>query len=222
MERLAEKISFKIAEEISCSEEKREVIEYGIFAILQTFLIGLVVLAPAYFLGIFPQTASFFISVSLLRKFSGGVHSSSVFSCTVISIVSCLIFGHFSYLLSIILSDMIYPVIFGLSVYLFSLPVIFLKVPVESPNKPISNPLFKKALKIKSIILLSLYIIFGVLIVVLTDNNLTASGIFYGIILAVIWQTFSLTYIGQKFLLKSDRIIYEILIMKGGHNNEKN
>jgi len=221
MEKLAEIISKKIAGETSCSKESQEVIEYGIIAILQTIVISLFVLLPALFLGIFIQTFTFFISVSFLRRFSGGVHASSITSCTVISIISCLGFAYLAKYFSIWVTENYFIYLFGGITFITGFIVSFIKVPVDSPNKPIKNKSKIKELKIKSISLLLIYLTLASIFVINFINDNIYMGAYYAILFAVLWQSLSLTYAGQILLGKADRFIYGIINMKGGHSNEK-
>jgi len=222
MEKSAEKISVKIAGETSCSKERQEVIEYGIIVILQTVVVAFFVLIPALLLGIFLQTFTFLVCVSFLRRFSGGVHASSISTCTIVSVVSCLGFGYLAKFFSSLLNGSSAIYILGGITFLTGFIISYIKVPVDSPNKPIKNIKKIKELKIKSILILAIYFTISLILVInFIDNNIVM-GLYYSVLFATIWQSFSLTYAGQSLLSKTDRLLYGLEIMKGGHNNEKN
>ena len=91
---LSNKIATKIVVETDGDEERKSVIEYGIFAMIQT---GIAIICTVIFGLLFNVLVEALIvsfSISILRKCSGGVHATSPTRCTVIGTIICLSLIH--------------------------------------------------------------------------------------------------------------------------------
>jgi PiT family inorganic phosphate transporter len=82
--RISESIANKISSELNLDKDNREVIAYGAFALLQTLLSILLVAALGALFHVVTEALIVSFAISILRKYSGGVHASSSDSCSII------------------------------------------------------------------------------------------------------------------------------------------
>ncbi|MHB8963849.1 MAG: accessory gene regulator ArgB-like protein [Saccharofermentanales bacterium] len=222
MEKLANRISMKIASELSYSQEQQEVIEYGLIALIQTVLMVAIVLSIGAAIGIFLESAIVCFGVSFLRKYSGGAHASSILSCTIISTILCISFALLgSFLGGIITSDAILSLLVILT-YSFAVVVVITKVPVDSPNKPIVSEAKRRRLKIRTLIVITAYILVSAGLFFGRNYLEYAAGALICLLISVAWQMGTLTGPGNFLVEGSDRLVYRVITLKGGHNNNEN
>jgi accessory gene regulator B len=222
VEKLANKISIKIASELSYDKDKQEIIEYGLIALLQTMVMMITVLILGLILGIFIETAVVCLGVSILRKYSGGAHASSVISCTVISAILCISFAFLGrYLSGILTNDLTLIAVSGLT-YIYALFIIIKKVPVDTPNKPIKDEKKRHRLKIKTFIVVAIYFVISAVLFFSRDHLDPASAVLICLLISIIWQMSTLTGPGSFLVEGSDRMVYRMINLKGGHNNNEN
>jgi accessory gene regulator B len=218
MERLTNSIADKIAGKLKLDKDNKEVIAYGLFAImdiaLSIFLVGIFGL-------IFHAAAEALIisfAGSILRKYSGGAHAGSPGRCIAIGTIICvggaLLFLH-------LIGPVITPgllVLLGIIVFAWSYYLIFKLAPVDSPAKPIRTREKKIRMKKGSVFVLSTYlIIVGITaaIYIYYGNKvfLIYSLCIYG---GTAWQIFTLTKLGHSAINKMDSFINQIYTIKKG------
>jgi len=154
------------------SHKYRYTYYYG-FQIIYGAINKFILLVTLGFLfNILPQILLVTISFVSLRVWSGGLHFNSYTKCAYISLLSFTIVGLLAKY--IYLNQIITAIIF-LLIYL----IIFKWVPVEHPNRPLTN---NEKLKFKTIALLILTILY--IINLLTDNIIIKNSIVYGVILS--------------------------------------
>jgi accessory gene regulator B len=156
-------LSDVITGELDYSEEKKEIVAYGIESVLLTILGFSAILILAFFLNVLVPAAIAAVFGGLLRKVSGGAHMNTP--------IKCLTFGAISYsILGIIAKQMIsyhlYNFYFVLTILFFSLAIVAFYAPVDCKAKPINSLILRKNLKIISIGLVLLAIF-----TVLFSNN---------------------------------------------------
>ncbi|WP_397386730.1 accessory gene regulator ArgB-like protein [Paenibacillus sp. MMS20-IR301] len=66
-----------------------EIMKYSLGIILNTLLTFIVSLSIGFILGNFFDTLIFYISLSLLRVFSGGIHLKTAAACNIVTILIC-------------------------------------------------------------------------------------------------------------------------------------
>ena len=114
---LSNKIATKIVVETDGDEERKSVIEYGIFAMIQT---GIAIICTVIFGLLFNVLVEALIvsfSISILRKCSGGVHATSPTRCTVIGTLICILIPKLVIAINI---NSIYSIILGIIVFIIS------------------------------------------------------------------------------------------------------
>ncbi|AYE35864.1 accessory regulator AgrB [Clostridium septicum] len=198
MGRLSQNIAERISQELNFESDKKEVIEYGIFAILQIILSIISVLIIGAFLNVMLESFITTITIALLRKYSGGAHASSPTRCTFIGTI-------ISVAIPLMLKNVNDLNIVGIIVFLsfiLSYYLVYKLAPVDSIFKPIKKEEKIKRLKKGSIIIVSIYLclVLGNLIIYIStsyDKFIKYSLCICG---GMMWQVISLTKLGHKLI----------------------
>lgn len=219
MEKLTYHIAEIISRELGFNQDKKEVIAYGTFAMLHTLLsIGLTALFGLVF-GVFIETMLVAFSVSILRKYSGGAHTSSPGTCAILS--AGVAVGWASFIVFVITPfiNLRAVIVLGILAFFWSYYIVYKLAPVDSLAKPIKT--HKKKEKMRKISIKILYTYTGmVLLNIMTFllnheiRFLTFSLCIYG---GIVWQSFTLTRGGDETIRKIDVFLRKILLFdKGG------
>ena len=176
-------------------DERAEIIMYGLQNIIGELPKGVIILAIAYFLGIFKLTLMAVLIIAPYRCFSGGVHMKTH--------IGCIIYTLILYSGSALLGK--YIVLIGVTKYItafviwtFCMIMIKLYAPADTENVPILRAKERKQKQIFSYIILTVEFVIAILI-----NNTTIAGI---IIFGDFIQTLTIT-----------RLAYKITDNKYGH-----
>lgn len=219
MEKLTNNIAETISKELGLDNDRKEVIAYGAFAILQTLLsIGLTAIFGLGF-GVFIETMIVALTISILRKYSGGVHASSPGICAIVSAVIAVGLASLICFVMTPLINLRYVLFLGLLAFSWSYYIICKWAPVDSAAKPIKTHKKKERMRKTSIKILYTYIVIVLLNSILYLLNheirlLTFSLCIYG---GIVWQSFTLTHRGHVTIRKIDVFLNEILLfLKGG------
>lgn len=82
---LIEKIAANIGKETRCildfNDDTEEVIIYGAINLIQTLVSFLLTIVTGFIFGVIYEALIFTITVSILKKYSGGAHASSPGRC---------------------------------------------------------------------------------------------------------------------------------------------
>lgn len=208
---LSNNIGKKVASELNFDDDKREVIEYGVFIIIQTiFSISLIMILGKLFNVMIEALIISFI-VSLLRKYSGGVHASSAGICTFLGTVVAVGLAILSKISSVV--SFYNVVLIGVVVFILSYYIIYKLAPVDSKAKPIKKTERIKMLKKKSMIILSLYLIIVLCNLLGYYYILNKRFIIYTLCIysGILWQGFTLTKLGHLILNKVDCFFNNII-----------
>lgn len=204
MEELAHNIAEKIALHMQFDEDKKAVIAYGLTAIFQMVTLFTVISIIGLIFGFWYESIILFIGVGIIRKSTGGAHSQTMYGCILISVLSITILSSLSkHILSFSVNVFVN---LGISVLVFALCfiVFYIRVPVASPNKPIVKPGKIKRLRRQSFIILTIFFLISVDFIFLAVRNDRFYSIAVSIRLAMLWQLFTLTEIGARFIDKID------------------
>lgn len=158
-------------------------------------------MAAGYLLGCFWTTLAVALTAFVLRLFSGGAHSSSPLTCSLIGMVIVPLLGKTAAVAAPFLNPVSLSVIV-ISGFIPSLLINRRLAPVDSPAKPINDMKKRRKLRLLS----------GLAVLVLTVVQLVLSffGLIPSIVLAVSlglwWQTFSLTGAAHRFAAFIDNL----------------
>lgn len=204
MEKVIHSMSAKIAAYMMYDEDKKSVIEYGLLAVTNIIIIAILVTVIGFVFHIFYESIILFIGVGVLKKSTGGAHSQTMFGCVIISVVSITGLALLSrYILGFPLNKYLSIGISSL-IFLVCSYVFYKLVPVDTPNKPIKNPLKIKRLRKQSYIILGLYTAFTIVISFFASNNERIYSFVNCVHFVLLWQTFMLTKAGGVFIKSID------------------
>lgn len=203
MEQLAKRIASSISGKLNYDDDRRAVIAYGLIAIFQMSTIGLLVSVIGLWAGFWYEAAVIFFGVGLLRKSTGGAHAQTLLGCTIISVCSiCLMAAFCRYIM------MYLPVYQLIAVYMILYGVCFAvayqKVPVDTPNKPITRPEKIKRLRRQSFFKLGACFVLTFGLVLSSPVNLRLAGIAASVCCAILWQILTLTKWGALAITAMD------------------
>lgn len=210
IEKISNKIANKISIEINASNDKKEVIAYGIFGIIQTFLSILLVVIFGIIFNVVVEGLIMSFTTSILRKYSGGVHASSPKICMIIGTFNCTVIPIIIKNLNLNLNNII---ILGVVTFILSYITIFKLAPVSSLNKPIKNIKKRKMLKNKSILILTFYVVLVYIIILNYKSSFNKNLFIYCICIyvGILWQLFTLTKVGYTVLTSVDSFLNKII-----------
>lgn len=205
LENLCNKISNYISEELNLDDNRKAIINYGIFAFMQMIICILLVMIFGAVFNVFFEAIIVSFTVSILRKSSGGVHASSPKACAVIGTISSIWMAKISQNIQVDFNRLI---ILGVIIFIWAYYFIYKLAPVDSIAKPIKNLEKRKRLKKNSIIILSAYLIIVIINFTYFYLIKNESALIYisCIYMGILWQVFSLTKSGHLLLGKLDKL----------------
>lgn len=218
MEELTNGIAEKLALELGFDNDRKEVIAYGMFALFHTMLSIVFVIVFGVILGVGLEAFVISLVVSILRKYSGGVHASSPEICTFMGTIIVIVIAvliPFAITQSI---NLMIVIILGVITFAYSYYLIYKLAPVDSDAKPIRTERKRKRMKKGSILVLGFYMLMVVLNIIMyigTDEKLflVFSLCIYG---GTAWQVFTLTNVCHLIIKKIDTFLNHILIYNRG------
>ena len=220
IKRISQSIAIKLKDNLNLDQDKYEVVEYGLFAIIHMiFSVGLIILFGTVF-NVLLEALIISFTIAILRKSSGGAHASTDLSCAIIgvifSVIPAIIFVNINI-------DIISLILISFFIFLLSFYLIYKLAPVDSPNKPIRSEKKIKRLKKGSLITLGIYMVLFIINVLLSIKSDAAIFKIYGLCISfgVLWQSLTLTKLGHIILNLMDSFFIEILKRKGRCKNEK-
>lgn len=213
MEKIINSFTEYLKLELNLSKDNKEVIKYGMFTIVQivTSILLIIIFGIIFKCTIESLIISF--TVSILRKYSGGVHASSpercIFLGTFICIGEALIVKYLIY----INIDIELLIIIEMIIFIFSYIKIIKLAPVDNIRKPIKTIEKRKKMKEKSLIVLTIYLTIILLSIFIWNNKQINKPIIYSlcIVFGMLWQVFTLTTKGHILITKLDKQLKKII-----------
>jgi accessory gene regulator B len=201
IENTCEKFSDYIAQELNFDDDKKSVINYGLFAFIQTGIGIALVIIFGFVFNVIIEALIVSFTINILRKSSGGVHSQSPERCAVIGTVATISMALIAKYIDINFSFII---LVGVTLFIWSYYIVNKLAPVDSKAKPIKSIKKRKRLKNNSFVILSVYLTIVIINIVCYPwfeniNLLTYSLCIY---MGLLWQIFSLTKSGHLILGK--------------------
>ncbi|MBE6054453.1 MAG: accessory regulator AgrB [Clostridium sartagoforme] len=220
LEVISKNISNKLKIELNLDEDKRSIIEYGVFAFFHMLISILLVAIIGLVFNVMIEALIISFTGAILRKFSGGAHASTPTNCAIVGVLISVIPA---YIIKHISLNSNYIIFSGILLYIISFILIYKLAPVDSPNKPIKKEAKIKRLKTGSIFIISMYMIFAVVnIGMYYVKNINFLLVYTTCIyIGVLWQVFTLTKCGHIIVNKIDSFFIIIFNMIGGRKNEK-
>ena len=199
MEKLSKIIAANISHELNYDDDKKQVIAYGMFAILQTIVAVVSLIVMAVLLNVLSGAINVFLTGSVLRKYSGGVHASSSSKCMVIGNVMCILLAITAKFILFPHINLLMTIIIGMFIFIISFLAVYKLVPVDSKNKPIRTEKKRNRMKRGSNIILMLYLLIVIvnigMYIIIGNNNF--SYYVWNIYSGIVWQIFTLTRVAH-------------------------
>ena len=212
MEKLIYKISTIIGKNNNFDDEKINVISDGLTALSQTACIFILSLILGLVCDCFYESMVVFFCVGILRKYTAGVHSESLYSCLIISVIAIFSMAMISRYAFILIPTIIISRIISMIVcfILFSLLffVVYKYAPVDTPNKPLKKPEKIKRLKKGSRLITILYFTVAFIFIYFSFIQIRFFTTAVSIVMATGWQTMTLTKSGKKIINKLDDLMH--------------
>lgn len=185
--KVSERLADIISTELNYSEEKKEIIAYGVESIFLTVIGFIAVLLLALpFKAVFPAAMAA-VSGGLLRKVSGGAHFNSPFKCL---FFGAIIYSSLGVIANKILQYNLYNIGVFLVVLVISLVIVAILAPIDCEAKPIHCPSFRQKLKIASLC----FVVLTCMVILVSNNTLLN----ISVVLGIVYQTMTLLPIFNK------------------------
>ncbi|MGL6105235.1 accessory gene regulator ArgB-like protein [Romboutsia sp.] len=207
-------LSNKLGNKLNKSCEQKSVLNYGLFIILHTGLSLIITLITGIIFNIVCEIMTISIVAALLKRYSGGVHSSTPERCLIVGLFFSIIGAILDKYLVIKVNDK-YLIIIGLVVLTIEFLILYIKCPVSSKNKPLNKESTRKRLRIGCFKLMLIYIVTILVNFIIYEFNqsVISKSIAIGITIGIFIQVFALTKVGNKFI-KLSEIIFNLVKIK--------
>lgn len=162
MEKISDKICCFILKDLEVSQERTEIIQFGITRIIEDIPKAIGIALVGILLHILKEMLIVTIILALYKTFTGGVHCKTNLACFIHSVL---------FYIAVIYSAKMIPTHYEFELflvflnYVFALYCIFTYVPADVPEIPKVNIKLRKTLKIKSLVVLNLIYIITLLFV---------------------------------------------------------
>lgn len=209
MEKIANDIADKVALELNLDNDRKEVIAYGTFALLQIIISIFLVSVLGWIFHVAFEALIVSFTVAILRKYSGGVHASSPNVCTFLGVVVCIGQAILFKLLVSLYRNLNLILILGVIIFTLSYYLIYKLAPVDSDKKPIRKKEKRQRMKKGSILVLNMYVIIVVFLIIIYLETSWIALLNYSLCLygGLIWQVFTLTNLGHSLVGKIDKFL---------------
>lgn len=199
LHKLAQRIAEYLSQELSLDNSRKEIITYGLEAVLGAIVKLFAFITIPLFLGVFPQTWVALATSAFFRFPTGGAHCTAFYRCLIGSLFTFIFLGA----LAKITVDF-FPVnsIFGISIILGLFAVMFW-VPADTMAKPVTRKSDKRKAQLCSYAILFFYILFWFYYNIPQDLLLAAS-------FGLLTQVFTVTPLGYRTMEKLDQVLIRI------------
>jgi len=207
MEKLARRLAHNISSSLGYDDEKEAVVAYGLIAIIQVSMIILLVFIFGILISALIETLIVCLSVSILRKYSGGAHAGTAEVCTFVTVVYCTLTAFIS---KKVFAGIYNPFAMAAAVILVfatAFVIVYKLVPVDSPNKPIKTEKKIKRMRKVSFIILVVYFAVSLTFFILSKDSAVFQSYGISLLFGISWQIFTLTYLGSLFIGKINNVI---------------
>lgn len=191
-----------LKEKLDLTPEEEEIALYGLQVILYPLIGFLSIILVSWLLRCLYTTLAATLTSAFLRLWSGGAHSRSPLTCTLLGAVVSPALGKTSLVLAPRLESFHLSIIVILG-SLLSLFFVWRLAPVDSPAKPLLSWEYRRRMWRLSIA--SVFLIAVVQVALLAAA--VAPALVLALSLGLWWQTFTLTRAGHRFATFIDEII---------------
>lgn len=200
MNQLATKIARLLCNNANGSFFEDE-IRYGLEVTLGALFQIAIIIATALLLGIGKEVLATLSVAALYRRFTGGAHCQAYYRCTIVSLVTYILLGYISKYIPVY-----YLPGYILFLMVFSILIVYYRVPVDSPTKTITDETQKKRLKRKSYLILLLLLA----AIIITGYFIGQKLLAICFLLGLFWQNLTLLRLGHAYIAIWDRFFTSI------------
>lgn len=197
IEKASLSLSEKLGDRLNKSSEEKKVLNYGLFIILHTGLGILATFCVGMFTGMVIEIMTISIVAAILKRYSGGVHSSSPERCIITGLIFSVTAAVVCKKLAILINSEKL-VIFILIIFSYSYYEIYRKCPMPSKNKPLKNKKTRDKMRVKALRLMNILFISIILLCAIyyLKQIYLLKVVIISILLGLILQVFALTKLG--------------------------
>lgn len=198
-----------LSQYIDLTENKKSILCYGLDIIFSSLIGYACIIGLSCLLGTQYIVIPMLIIHSLLRSFSGGAHGKKLVYCISLSVI---VFNTMGLILKYILNLQILTskemLIIDFIIFLLGLYFITKKVPVDVKEKPITSQQHRKQLKKYSYAVLLVW--YSIVFFTTTITHTKYQTFIMSISVGILWQIFTLTHLGEKFVECYGRVLNKI------------
>lgn len=151
-----------LSQQLNYSEDKKELIIYGMEKLLFTSLGFICIIIVGWLLQVEKEAIAAMLAGALLRKFSGGSHRATALGCLVLSVITYSAAAWLAHFVFIRYGPLGWLPCFILG--LIVIAIVYRYAPVDSPGKPIVSPEFRKRLHHISLVVAGASILIALLL----------------------------------------------------------
>lgn len=206
MEKLVNKIALFLTTPLQYDSEKRAVVQYGLFAIMQILIVAILISIFGALFKCFFECWIVYLAVAFLRRSTGGAHAKTSNGCLVVSVSVVSIIGLLSHYLSFFSYG--YTIGFAVSIvsFLISCFIIYKYAPVGSKNKPLNKPEKIKRLRRQSFYTLIIFALIVLLFFILSIWFKFYMYFAVSLCLSVFWQSLTVLIAALKKKAVVDKV----------------
>ncbi|HHV51585.1 MAG TPA: accessory gene regulator B family protein [Clostridiales bacterium] len=192
MEKIVKKLASAITEPLGYDSEQQAVVQYGLFAIIQIIIIGIIITVFGLVTNCLLECWISYLAVAILRKSTGGAHAKTSNECLIISVAVISVIGIISHYLKLIPYGQVIGLALCPLLFIISCFIVYKKAPVDSEKKPIKSPKKIRRLRIISFITLIAYAIISIAFIAVSFKFEAGLYLAVSLNLSVFWQSITL------------------------------
>ena len=132
MEKIVKKLASAITEPLGYDSEQQAVVQYGLFAIIQIIIIGIIITVFGLVTNCLLECWISYLAVAILQKSTGGAHAKTSNECLIISVAVISVIGIISHYLKLIPYGQVIGLALCPLLFIISCFIVYKKAPVDS------------------------------------------------------------------------------------------
>lgn len=198
-----ERLTNYISHELQLNDTQTSTIFYALQMIHSTMSGLFFVVIAGWAAGVLSLSLTAVLASASLRLTSGGAHSARVLNCSLLGALLSTGIAIISKHLSSI--SALYLLLFILTIVIITLFSIWKYAPADTPNKPITNPVQIKKLRLLSFV--QIFVSMVVFMFIFYSFGSVSAPYTIAFFLAYLWQAFSMSPSGYRFVSMFDKFI---------------
>lgn len=158
--KISDNISIFVENHFNLNEKEKSYFNYGLQLILGLLVEAILILFISWVLNIFWPVVFASLSFLVMRPSAGGIHLPTYFLCLVVSILVFILIGIVSVSISL---ESTYLISWIITITILGLFMLKKYAPADTETMPINDPVQRKKLQKKAIIILLIWSIFAII-----------------------------------------------------------